>query len=120
VRTVLRHHFTGKPYVKVYNDVARDIRLSFAARGVLVDMLSRPTDWEFSAERIAAGSPREGRKAVLRCMGELEACGYLHRFVDRDAAGRFRKVVVVSDQPVGDWTAVKPAGHNRSPLAERR
>ena len=107
MKTVLRHHFTGKPYVKVYNDVARDTRLSFAARGVLVDMLSRPPDWEFSADRIAAGSPFEGRKAVLRCLREMEACGYLRRFRERGSNGRIRTVVVVSDQPMSEdtWSA---------------
>lgn len=106
MRTVLRHQISRKPFVTVANVVARDDRLSYAARGLLVAMLSRPTNWAFSADRLAAGSPSEGRKFVQNCLRELEAVGYVFRYRERDMAGRMRTVTVVSDEPIADWQAV--------------
>jgi hypothetical protein len=98
--TVLRHNFARKPFVCVMNEVARDSRVSFAARGVLIDMLSRPSNWQFSADRIAEGSPSEGRKTVLRCLRELRAASYVTNVLERDDQGHIGTVTVVSDEPV--------------------
>lgn len=101
--TVLRHKLSRAGYVKLANKVARDTRLSYRARGVLIDMISRPPDWKFSAERIARNSPKEGRDAIQTAMRELEAVGYLLRYRERLPNGRFQTVVMVSDLPLDDW-----------------
>lgn len=107
--TVLRHHFGAKPYVCIRNEVARDVRLSFGARGLLVHMVSLPEGWRFSAERLSTGSPpaaREGRAVVQRYLRELEALGYVRRARERDAQGRVHTVTYVSDEPVTGWVEV--------------
>jgi hypothetical protein len=101
--TVLRHKLNRAGYVKLANAVARDPRLSYRARGVLLDMISRPPDWKFSATRLAKSSPLEGRDAILTALRELETVGYLLRKRERGADGRIRTVVTVSDQPVREW-----------------
>jgi hypothetical protein len=114
MRTVLRHQLSRKPFVTVANEVARDERLSYAARGVLIAMLSRPTNWAFSAERLAAGSPRDGRKSVLRHLKELEAAGYLFRYRER-AGNLVRTITVVSDTPIDDWQAALTGSPETAP-----
>lgn len=101
--TVLRHKLNRAGYVKLANAVARDHRLSYRARGILLDMISRPPDWRFSATRLAQSSPLEGRDAVLTALRELETVGYLLRRRERGQDGRIRTVVTVSDEPVRDW-----------------
>lgn len=100
--TVLRHRVTSE-YLVMSNATARDERLSYRARGLLLDMVSRPRNWRFSSERLAAASPREGRDAVRTALRELEAAGYLSRTRERLPSGQVRTVVTVSDRPVPEW-----------------
>lgn len=85
-------------FVMVRNSVARDDRLSFRARGVLIAVLSRPDDWSISAENLA----REGQESVqtiYKCLRELEAAGYVKRRRVRNSAGQLRTETLVFDEP---------------------
>jgi hypothetical protein len=85
-------------FVQVRNDVARDSRLSYKARGILVDILSRPDNWRTSADTLAAGGP-DGRTAVLSGLKELRDHGYIVTTKQRNADGTFATVSVVYDVP---------------------
>ena len=62
-------------FTQIANDVVRDSRLSFRARGILIYMLSHVDGWRAGyREIVAAGT--EGRQAVLSAFKELEAFGY--------------------------------------------
>ena len=85
----------------------RDPRLSYAARGVLAEILSRPDDWDTSAddlwrrarqERAAAG---EGRDKIRAAFAELEAAGYMRRARRRISAGRVTTEIHVYDISAG-------------------
>lgn len=105
-KTVLRHKISTERFVMLPHSTARDRRLSWTTRGILNDMLTRPPDWDFSADRIAEGCEVQGRKVVLSCLNELETHGYLHRETTRQKNGHFLTVVTVSDIPVKEWAAV--------------
>jgi hypothetical protein len=75
-------------FVKVPNALARDPALPPAARGYLVEVLSRPPGWtpetvEDAAARV--GLPVEAMRAVFR---QLEHAGYRHRVRRRGPGGR--------------------------------
>jgi len=55
-----------------------DDRLSLKAKGIWAYMKSKPSNWDFSAKRIATESKDE-TKSVQRGMKELEECGYLSK-----------------------------------------
>lgn len=80
------------------NAALEDARLSFRARGVLAYLLSRPDGWATSADRLATGA-REGRRAILTALTELEAVGYLHRVKAQDDRGRWSTVAHLTDSP---------------------
>lgn len=82
----------------IRNDVLRDERLSYRARGLLTAILSRPDNWTVSRDRLAADG-QEGRDAVGTALQELETCGYIvrHRFQAED--GCWRTETVVYDTP---------------------
>lgn len=85
-------------FTVVRNDVLRDSRLSYRARGLLVAILSRPDNWRCSSTQLASEG-REGRDAVRTALAELEAVGYLSRQTYRRADGRLITDSVVSDTP---------------------
>ena len=67
----------------LHNKTARDVRLSFRARGILIMMLTLPPDWKSHATWIEEQGT-EGREALRTCFRELERFGYLKRTKIRD------------------------------------
>lgn len=99
--TIVRSPRPDSGYLQLSNDVARDSRLSYRARGVLVALLSRPDNWKTTATHLCAETP-EGRDAVRSALAELEAVGYLVRERVQDAAGKWSTVTTVFDMPPVD------------------
>ena len=84
--------------MQIRNEVARDSRLSYKARGILIEILSRPDNWETSADALAASGP-DGRTAVLSGLRELREAGYLETTRQRLEDGTFNTVSIVYDTP---------------------
>lgn len=98
------------------NEALRDGRLSFAARGVLVELLSRPQDWEATADSMSERATRqhgekvgEGRRAIRSAFAELEAAGYLIRSKVKGEKGRFRTELELFDVPQHRGTGRGPS-----------
>jgi hypothetical protein len=61
-------------YVIISRATAQDRSLSWAARGVLAYLLSKPDDWQVDAGDLQQGC---GRDKVYSLLAELIAAGYL-------------------------------------------
>lgn len=94
-------------YTKLGNEVLRDGRLSFCARGVLGYLISLPDGQRGDIRTLAERTP-EGRERVASALRELERFGYLKRVVKRTADGRIFTEVEVFDAPAGPPPLVKP------------
>lgn len=99
------------------NELLQDAGLSYAARGILGYLLSKPEGWDVRAAAIAAesprdprtGRPRESLAAVRRALRDLGAAGY-YRIVRQqrpDSAGRLTWVTEtwVGRDPSPAWRA---------------
>lgn len=91
-----------KDYTTVHNDFLWDKSLGINARGLLVTMLSKSDDWNFSIKGLAALLP-DGEKKVATALKELEKNGYLVRERISDDSG---KIIdwnyIISDQKLPD------------------
>lgn len=80
------------------NEVLRDSRLSFCARGILAYLLSQPDGKRDDIRTLAQRTP-EGRERVASAMRELEKHGYLMRTKKRTPEGQIYTEVEVFDSP---------------------
>lgn len=118
--TIIRGPQPQENFQILPNATARDQRLSFRARGLLVLMLSYPPDWQFNRDWLARQTDGEGVSAVRTALQELETCGYLVRRRIR-VDGRFQWVQkiyrtpqAVAGQPIGGKPADEiPADRNQ-------
>ncbi|WP_194909715.1 helix-turn-helix domain-containing protein [Catenulispora rubra] len=80
------------------NEVLRDSRLSFCARGILAYLLSQPDGKRDDIRTLSERTP-EGRERVASAMRELEKLGYLTRTKKRTPDGHIYTEVEVFDRP---------------------
>lgn len=94
-------HFTILP-----NAMLRDSRLTYAARGILAELLTHIDGWETTtealwklAQRDRVGLTVEGRRALRSAFAELEHLGYMVRRKTQGDDGRFVTAVELYDTP---------------------
>lgn len=92
-RTEQVRHFTVLP-----NGLLQARQLSYTARGLLADLLSRPDGWREDGRHMADTSP-QGRGAVRRALRELTEAGYYRVERIRLADGTIRSEARVYDTP---------------------
>jgi hypothetical protein len=73
------------------NDLPRDPRLSFGAKGVMSLILSNCKEWEVTRNYLMRHTT-ESPNRVKRYMKELEALGYAHHKVESSGRGGFRTI----------------------------
>lgn len=102
-------HFTIVP-----NDTFRDERLTPAAKGVLIELLTHSDGWVTNADAMWRRTQRSrggdkkrgtGRRAYREAFTELEACGYLIRKTIRSEDGTFTTELHLYDTPQHRGTA---------------
>jgi hypothetical protein len=121
--SIIRSPRAESNFSVISNAVIRDSRLSYRARGILLEILSRPDNWRVSADSLAR-SGNEGRHAILTALKELRAVGYMRTEKRRNPQGHFETVSIVYDTPNYVVTEVQkpnsgyPQSENRTPLEE--
>lgn len=98
--TFLRIHRSphSTSFVVVPNSLAQNRAMSYTARGLLIDLLSRPDTWRETCRQMADSSP-QGRKALESALNELRGFGYYRVELVRLPNGRLLSEVHVYDVP---------------------
>lgn len=97
VRRIKKRNFTATD-----NQLVRDNRLSWKARGIFNYLWSQSEEWNFYVEEVAKHS-KDGIKALKSGLSELEKHGYLKRTMVHDESGFFKEMSwELSD--IGDLT----------------
>jgi hypothetical protein len=99
------------------NTLLQDRRLSYTARGLLADLLSRPDGWREDGRHMADTSP-QGRLTVAKALRELTKFGYYRVERVRRPDGTFVSETHVYDSPQVGPGAVRP-GPGRSAADDR-
>jgi len=84
------------PFTQVANVVLNNKKLSLKAKGLFAYIYSKPSGWNFSADRIAEQS-EDGVSSVLAGLYELEVEGYLIR--NKLASGRTEYLLSYEPNP---------------------
>ncbi|MCF7537571.1 hypothetical protein [Pseudomonas petrae] len=99
--------------------ISEDLRLSWAARGVLVFLLGKPDHWEVSTHHLINQTKdcigkAAGRDAIRGLIRELEQAGYLQITLERAEGGEFGgRSYTVSESPATDYPGpVEPSPAN--------
>lgn len=92
-------------YYVLDNAIISDRRLSWAARGMLAFLLSKPDNWRVSVEHLRreteSAGKSTGRDGVYAILAELERAGYVKREQERGIDGKMRETEYnVSESPL--------------------
>lgn len=102
----------------ISNEIVRDNRLSYKARGILLELLSRPDNWRISADALAANGI-DGRDAILTGLKELRDAGYIVTVRVQDDKGRWTTESTVYDEPKSGFPkSDKPKSDNPTVIEE--
>ncbi len=88
----------ARSFTVLPNGLLQDRRLSYTARGLLADLLSRPDGWREDGRHMADTSP-QGRGTVRRALKELTDAGYYQVVRVRRPDGTIRSEAHVFDLP---------------------
>lgn len=84
IRTV---HDDKHPYAILNLTIAKDNRLSAKAKGIWLYAFSQSNDWKFYLREMI-NHFSDGRDSISSGLKELESCGYLYRYQEKEE-GRF-------------------------------
>jgi len=99
----IRHTRLTRDFLQVPNATVRDDRLSHMARGILVELLSRPDGWEITCDEMwqasvaKHGKASPGRRAFRAAFAELKEYGYLTASRELLEGGKYGTVLTLTN-----------------------
>lgn len=106
-------------YTIIDRRALEDERLSWAARGILAYLMSKPDDWAVSVAQLSKAG-NLGRDGIYAALRELEAAGYVERVQGRRDDGTMASMdYLVTDTPLTENPEAAPLTdlpHTAQPL----
>ncbi len=109
---ILKSYRSEDPFTRIKNQIAQDTTMSYEARGLLVELLSRPPKWEIHRKQLLRDSCADEK--LKRIMDELRQRGYLYLH-DDSVPGSFQAIWIVSDTPRTEEEYKELISHTENP-----
>lgn len=111
-------NLTGNFYI-LDNRIAEDAGLSWEARGLLIFLLCKPTNWTISVQHLV-NSGNAGRDKVMRILKELKDAGYVEQSRVRNEQGHLgdTEYVIHESPKLGQPKSENPVLAGRLPKLE--
>lgn len=106
-------------YTIISNDIFKDTRLSFKAKGLLTTMLSCPPNWNYTIDGLSKIS-KDGKASIRSALAELEEFGYLERKQLRDEKGSFTDLEYVVYEKPKTKNPISENPTTDNPISENR
>lgn len=103
LRKIHRDNYTVLP-----NELLRDTRLSCCDRGLLVWMLSRPQNWNFSHRALQEALPLDTKGKIQASVTHLSKIGYLKIEQERNGGQLGKTTWFIYDTPYPDMQDTAP------------
>lgn len=92
-------------FTQIANEVVRDYRLTWTARGLLTELLSYDETYVVNADQLSVRAKKvnpnaEGRDALREAVKELEKTGYIERKKTQNSRGHWATELVIHDRPL--------------------
>ena len=111
----------NKGYTVMSNYHLRDKSLSLKAKGLLLQILSLPEDWDYTLSGLCYIN-WESKDAIRSVVNELERAGYIERHQTTDKGGKFSSnEYIIHEQPISLPPSLdKPLSGNPTQLNKDR
>ncbi len=97
---ILKTLLKEKNFTSFYNSLLQNEILTYEAKGLLVELISRPADWRIYKSQLTREHTKETK--INRIFKELKQAGYLYIHTERD--NKTKQIVdrfwIVSDEPL--------------------
>ena len=100
------HFVIDRDFTVAPNQVFKDRRLSYKAKGLFCQIISLPEGWDFSIKGLSLLA-KEAERAIKTGLDELVDCGYLEWIKTRTATNQFCTIVNIT---LPEPSAVLPDG----------
>lgn len=101
--SIVRLPAPERDYYPVKHAISRDKRLGWAARGLLIHLLSRPDNWKVSVanlcNEVADSSESSGRDRTYKIISQLIDAGYMARVRLRKKGAFSGQTIIVGEDP---------------------
>ena len=111
--TIIRAPRPANNFTIIKNEIVRDTKVSYRARGLLAYLLSQPDHWRTNSDRLTYPGT-EGRDAIRSALKELSDVGYVVLVKRQRANGTWLTEWLVYDEPIANrtvdelWTNIEP------------
>ena len=111
--TIIRAPRPHSNFTMLKNEIVRDSKITYRARGLLTYLLSQPDHWRTNSDRLSYPET-EGRDAIRSALNELSNAGYLVLLKRQRANGTWVTEWLVYDEPTPNrsvddlWTTLEP------------
>lgn len=108
-------------FIGIHNDLAQNEELTYEAKGMLLELLSRPEDWDIYKTQLCRKHTQKTK--INRIFKELKIQGYIKLFQIRseDNSQIVDRMWIASDKPLSDaeWLLHKEGLTDRKPYIKK-